>query len=499
MRTTLVFVFALVLATAITLIPPSSGGSGARDGEIPIRLALWAQPFEDYVFRDVFAAGYEALAPVTIDYQRHSGVEDKYSAWHATGDGAEVMRLGIDYYPQFARQGIIEPLTEYINDERYGLTEEMMSAFPERLIEAITIDGELYALPQDNAVYGLYYNKAIFDAYNAEHPGDPIGYPDVTWTWADVRAAARKLTGKRGELFGEAVSASKEEVRGIELHVWAWCFLNFYAQAGGEIWSEDELTTLVASPEGVEALEFLGSLIQDGSWSPRLGGGAMDATLASFTESHEGGPHGSLAMKYGGSWWAPSIERLNPDLEFAIAPTPRGERARILSGCVLWGISVHAKEKATGWRMIRWMVQEEQAQDYWNLRVAPPAHLGVINSDAFHSTNGVPDGQGGYLIQPMPEERYDDRAAWLTYTWQPHPVTGEVPGFIASGLYQQKLQNELNAMLNTYLANPDSVDPMEALEAVAAEVHRQIDDDRKAAGLEEINRSGTGSSSESDG
>ena len=44
-------------------------------------------------------------------------------------------------------------------------------------------DGERYALPSDSAQFGLYYNRALFDAYNASHPDDPLGYPNAEWTW----------------------------------------------------------------------------------------------------------------------------------------------------------------------------------------------------------------------------------------------------------------------------------------------------------------------------
>lgn len=448
-----------------------------------VTMTVWGMPFEDRLFLDVYARGWERANPgVTVDYQRHSELASKYNAWHARGLGAEVMRIRVTEYHQMVARGMLEPLSKYIDsaDPEIGMSEAQKAAFPKALVEALRIDGELYALPEDNAQYGLYYNREIFDAYNAAHPNDRVEYPNAEWTWEDLRAAARKLTvrNERGEL----------KQRGIDMAIWAWPFLNFYGQAGGELFTADGLTTLVDGEAGVATLHLFRDLITDGSWTPYFGRQESVGPNMRFA-------NGETAMYLDGTWICPSIELTNPKLDFAVAPVPRGKTRAVVCGSVLWGISSRAANKEAGWKMIRWLTDYEQALAYWQiLRVAPPAHLGVVNSEAFKETTGVPDPvrAGRYLVPPMPRERYEDRAAWMAYAVTPREdLGGRAPGFVPAGPYQSKLEMEIQAMLPAYLGDPARREAREALRQVAQAVHDQIDRDRIAARLPRVERAGT--------
>ena len=483
MRSTALFFFAVIAGTAATLVP-SGLFSGAGSDRAEIRFVVWGMPFEDRLFKDVYARGHEQLNPlVTVDYQRHSDLVAKYNAWHAKGEGAEVMRLGVDYYPQFVARGMLQPLDAFIAlSPPYGLTEKEMADFPQGLIDALTIDGKLYGLPQDSSQYGLYYNKSIFDQYNAEHPDDPVRYPDASWTWDDLRETARKLTERDDR--GQLITA------GLDMPIWAWPFFNFFAQAGGEAWSDDGLTTRVNREAGVTALAFMRTLIVDERvWEPYFGQEQGSGPTTRFAA-------GRTAMMFGGSWWVPFFETNNPGLDFAVSPVPRGQVAAVPCGMVVWTMSSKAANPVEGWRMIRWLVTDRQAAVYWDkLRVAPPANLGVLASDAFRQTSGIPKHNdagdvipGQWDVPPMPESRFADRAAWLRYAWAVDPETGRAPGYVILGRYQQQLQNELQTALDTFLANPADTDPQQILDGVAARVHEHIDRDRAAKGLPAIDR-----------
>jgi ABC-type glycerol-3-phosphate transport system substrate-binding protein len=323
----------------------------------------------------------------------------------------------------------------------------------------------IYALPEDNAQFGLFYNKAIFDAYNREHPGAPLAYPSEAWTWGDLRRTAQTLT---------TYDASGRITRaGFDFAIWAWPFMMFFVQAGGELWSADGKTCTVNSPAGVEALEFLRSMQrEDRSFQPSLSGyqsgTGPDALFAA----------GRTAMFMDGSWRVPNFEGVAPDLDFAVAPLPRGRRAAVVSGSVMWGISADAKEKDEGWRMISWLTDVPRQLEYWDtLRVAPPASLAALASPAFRSTSGLPllgaDGTvipGRWEVPPMPESRFADRAAWLLYANKPLPETGKAPGFVPVHPYETELEEEINRMLNEYLNPRSTLTAEEALESVVRHV-----------------------------
>lgn len=475
MRGSISFVVVVASATLGVLLAP--GNKRLATGEIIF--TVWGAPFEDALFEDIYARGYEELSGAQVDYQRHADVLMKYNAWHARGLGAEVMRLRITDYHMMAQRGMLTPLTGYIGDPEEGLSAAEMSAFPQGIIETLTIDGELYALPEDTAQFGLYYNRAIFDAHNDANPDDPIGYPSEDWTWENLRAAARKLTrhGPGGEI----------EVAGIDMVLWEWPFMHFFLQAGGELWDEAQTTTLIDSEAGVEALQFLASLVNDGSWEPVFARMGMVGSDARFVTGH-------TAMLLDGSWWVANFELRNPELDFAVAPPPRGRTNATIAGSVLWGVSSSARSPDEGWKMIRWLVQEPQALAYWDtLRVAPPAHTGVIASEGFRSTSGIPapGRPGEYLVPPMPVENFDRHAAWILTQLLPDPETGEARATIPATLYQTYLERQLGEMFRDHIREAERATPelaRERLERVARAVHAHIDRDRSARGLPPVDR-----------
>jgi multiple sugar transport system substrate-binding protein len=71
------------------------------------------------------------------------------------------------------------------------------------LIEALTVDGGLYALPFRTDFWVVYYNKDLFDKAG-------VAYPSNDWTWAQFDDTARKLTSGFGA----------QKVYGAHLHTW---------------------------------------------------------------------------------------------------------------------------------------------------------------------------------------------------------------------------------------------------------------------------------------
>lgn len=475
MRSSLAILISLVALSLVVLTPRA-----VRElvtGEERVLFTVWGMPFEDRLFEDIYARGFERVEPgVRVDYRRYAEVQPKYTAWHARGVGAEVMRIGITDYHRMVERGMLLPLDDYINDPEVGLPRGVMDAIPRQLIDALEVDGKLYALPQDMAQYGLYYNRAIFDAYNAAHPDDPLGYPDDSWDWTRLRDAAERLTARDGD---------RVTTYGLDLEIWQWPFMNLFVQAGGELWSEDGLTTLINSGAGVEAVEFFRALVfEDRSFVPVFGeqqGAGPNARFAT----------GRTAMLYAGSWMAPYFQLNAPGLDFAVAPAPRGRVAAVCAGSCVWGISTYAPNKDAAWKMTRWLMAPEQAIEYWDtLRVAPPANTDVIASPGFRRTRGItdPDNPEEYQVAPMPEDLFDEYARWLSYGTTPTESGGRAPAFIPAGLYQRELEQEISAMLYAILRDPGEPEAQAALDRVADTVHGFIDRDRSSKGLPPVDR-----------
>jgi ABC-type glycerol-3-phosphate transport system substrate-binding protein len=532
----------IVLATALTVFWPS------RDkltGKRTLLFTVWGAPFEDALFRDRYARGWEQLNPdVRVDYRRYGDdITAKYNAWHVRGRGPEVMRIRVTDYKGMAARGLLLPLNDLLAppaakpvieaaakdagaprtrprasrpppalrirpglrkpvEEKPGVDPELLrfqqlqeaiADVPTPLRKLLTIDGlygeKVYALPEDNAQYGLFYNRALFVKHNRDHPNDQVNFPpaDGSWTWEDLRKTAIKLTKY------EPVDKSKgdEQPRivqaGLDFAIWSWPFMTFFAQAGGELWSPDELTCTINTSPGVETLNYFRRLQrEDRCFNPSLSGyqsgTGPDALFAA----------GRTAMLLDGSWRVPNLELVAPDLDFAVAPLPRGKVPAVVSGCVMWAISANAQYADDAWEFLRWLVAPEQAIEYWEtLRVAPPASLEALASPRFQETPGLPKPGGkGWEIPPMSKEHFELRASWMRYANETSPLIGRPPGFVPVGAYQTELEEEITRMLNEWLNPSNNEDARTVLDRVADHMHRLIDRDREAQGLAPVDRSG---------
>lgn len=462
------------IATIACVVPPRLMD---RD-DARLRFVVWGMPFEDRLFEDVYAREFEALHPgVVVQYEKYVDVADKYFAWHTIGTGADVMRVRITDYHGLVARGVLTPLDEFIEhpDPEIGLSAERQADFLPAVWDPLEVDGARYALPSDNAQYGLYYNKAIFDAYNAAHREDQLEYPHADWTWDDLREAAEKLTivDERGRV----------TQYGIDFFLWAWPFMAFFEQAGGELWDEEGTTTLIDSPAGVEALQLIVDLL------PHAVSARSPEQVETATGPDKLFATGQTAMLLDGSWRAPFLELTNSDLDFAIAPLPRGKRPGVVSGSVVWAISAHSRNKEMAWRMIRWMTDFEQALRYWDmLRVAPPASRRVIESEEFRATSGLVGDGGEVIIPAMPREKWKECGEWLLYGIRLHPMTGEAPAFVPVAPYQADLEDKIGTMLSRAVAPTRSQSLEDLLREAADAVHAIIDRDRRARGLSVVDR-----------
>jgi ABC-type glycerol-3-phosphate transport system substrate-binding protein len=457
-----VVVLLLAVATVITLIPFARRDDGDR-----LRFVVWGMPFEDRLFRDGYAHDFEAAHPgLRVDYERYPSVIEKYLAWHLLGQGADVMRVGIDHYPTLVARGALAPIDAFLDDPELGLDANERGDFVPAIWDALEIGGHRYALPADNAQYGLYYNPALFHAWNAAHPDDPLELPGPGWTWEHLREVARKLTVRD--------EAGRIVQYGVDFDLWPWPFMAFFAQAGGELWNEDGTRTGIDSPAGAEALDLIVELLPHAG--TLRGGDLRDSASGPDKLFAEG----RTAVLLDGSWRAPALELLAPDLDFAIAPLPRHRRAAIVTGSVLWAISAHSPRKREAWAMIRWMTGPEQSLRYWDaLRVAPPARVSVVRSPAFRVTHGLVDADGSRRTPAMGPGQFDARARWLFAALDPDPVTGLTPGFVAVAPYQKELEEQINALLGRAVSPSRRESSGDLVRAAADAVHRAIDRSRQ--------------------
>ncbi|WP_175407268.1 sugar ABC transporter substrate-binding protein [Streptomyces sp. TRM64462] len=221
------------------------GGAGASGSD---RVTVWMYPVimdpkANAAFWDGIEKGFEASEKgidLNIEQQPWENRDQKLATAFGSGKGPDVVLLIPDQIPQFQANRALRPVDRAIEQAR--------SAYRPAALEAMTIDGEVYAAPIYQTVTSTLYNKKLLDKAGMKEP--PA-------TWDAIRNAAPKLRQAAGVATLD-YSASNEASLNMSFYPLLW-------QAGGRVFDESGRKTAFNSPEGVEALTFLVDLYKAGA------------------------------------------------------------------------------------------------------------------------------------------------------------------------------------------------------------------------------------------
>lgn len=203
----------------------------------------------------------------------------------------------------YASAGLLKPIDDVVKEQRIDLAH-----YPKQLLDLYVYQGHRYAIPRNNNLIGLWYNKKLLDEAKVPHP-------DSTWTWSDLADAAAELTSRSRGQYGFAATLNDQTG-----------YWNAIYQNNGTVISADMSASGYDRPETVEALEW---------WT----GFIRKKTSPSYQQMVETDPFtlfqsGKVAMTFDGDW---QTAALLTDRAFAehvdVAVLPKGRRhASILHG-----------------------------------------------------------------------------------------------------------------------------------------------------------------------
>lgn len=244
----------------------------------------------------------------------------------------------------YATAGLLEPIDDAVESQKIDL-----SNYPKQLLDLYVYKGSRYAIPRNNNLIGLWYNKQLFDAAK-------VPYPDDTWTWDTLRSAAAELTdAKRGQ-YGFASTLNDQTG-----------YWNAIYQNEGTVISDDMSVSGYDQPATIEALDWWTGFIRD-KHSPSYQQMVETEPFTLFQS-------GKLAMIFDGDWQAATVLE---DKAFAervdVAVLPKGKRR----ACILHGsgnvVAANTKHSAASMALVGYLGSTE-AQTIQSQRGAsgPPA------------------------------------------------------------------------------------------------------------------------------
>lgn len=413
-----------------------------QKGVVTVELCVWGMPFENALYTDLYIPEFERTNPgIKVKFHHFEDYGNRLRLSMAGGIAPDVMRMSLDSGPAYIRKGTNLALDKYI-DGPDGIDRK---DFIPILWDGLQYEGKTYGLPQDINIVGLYFNRDLFDRAG-------LKYPDETWTWEDLKSASEKLTQ-------DTDKDGRPEVIGLHMGWGGGAFRPFLYQAGGQIWNEDKTRTVIDSPEAVRALTYYKSLM-------------TTYTLAKSDSQRGGlGPDkffeaGKVAMFLDGSWRSPSLKKNAPNLNFGVAPLPRGEKALSVSSSCFWGISRGTRHPEAAWKLAKFLSSTDSLTKYWQtLWVAPPARWSSLRSPDFTNVTGV----DGMIPGIDSAEEFREKCAWIKLALENGWTTIEPAGpYIAPAMVH------LNEAVDRVLL--ENADPATVLKLAAERANRQIAD-----------------------
>lgn len=324
----------------------SSSGDSKKGGKTELKMIFWDSNQEPGL--KAMADGFMEKNPdiaVTVETVPWDEYWTKLQAAAQGGDLPDIVVMHPDEVENYASGGILMDLTDILEGDVAN-----RSNFPDYVVQDFSIDDKLYGIPKDIGTVALFYNKDLFDAANME-------YPTSDWTWADLTAAAEKLTNKDAGIYGLNADNNGQNF-----------YWNLIWQNNGDIWNEETGVCTFDSPETVEAMEYAVSFVEKG-YSP------TPADFANLT-ADEYFESGKTAMTFAGSWMLTEYQNVE-ELNFGVAELPTGkEKAAICSG-MAFSVSANTKHPEEAKKLAEYLGSEEAQTIQAESGVAIPAYKGT--------------------------------------------------------------------------------------------------------------------------
>lgn len=237
-------------AAALGLAACGGGGGGTAEAppesseELSGSIVMWIYPLNDNAsaesyseFVDSFKEKYPNVE-VEIVQQPWANREEQLTTAISGGNAPDVVYFNPDFVPRFAAEDLLVSLDD--------LRDDWDSAFVPSSLEAMTYEDTLYSAPVLMQASQSFANQRILDEIGMEGPT----------TWDELRTvgeAAKEKDYYLLEYYGD-------NTLNHSYYMYLW-------QAGGAVLTEDMSAAAFNSAEGLEALEFIKEIVDNG-WAP---------------------------------------------------------------------------------------------------------------------------------------------------------------------------------------------------------------------------------------
>ena len=313
-------------------------GCNKQDTKTVVQFASWGSKSEVDILKPILSDFENEIPDIKVDFMHiPQNYFQKIHLLFASNTAPDVIFINNQYLPVYANAGLLEEL-------------HASNGFYPKSLEALSLNGKLYAIPRDVSNLVIYYNKNIFDKKH-------IPYPSANWTFDDFLKTAQKLTDQN--TFG--ISFEEDPL-----------FYLPYLMSNGGGFLPDEIN----KPESQNALNFYADLRNKYHVAP-LKSESASATMAQLFLQER------LGMYLSGRWMVPKF-REEAKFDWDIAQFPKGTKGSIVpldaSG---WAVSKSSKHKQEALKLVNFLSSKESSEKFTESGLIVPAREEVANSKYF--------------------------------------------------------------------------------------------------------------------
>lgn len=320
----------LLVVVCLSLVAACREEASRADAKVQLRLSGYAgNPAETDLMRKLVADFNASQTGIVARYEPVPGqYYPKLLTMLASKTAPDVFYLDILYFQPFlAKRSILRPL-----DDLLETSSTKPSDFIPSLIGAFSDRGKVYGIPKDFNTMGLYYNREAFDRAG-------LAYPSDQWDLARFRKAAERLTRAQGPLprYGFAMPPDNADR-----------YLPIAAMFGATLYAPDG-SCAIASPAGVQAMEFYASL-------RRTDHAAIFPSEVGSSWTGDAFGRAQAAMVFEGSWLTPYLAAAFPSLGYGLTQLPRGPAGRSnFLFTVAYVIPQSSRHPEAAWKLIAYL------------------------------------------------------------------------------------------------------------------------------------------------
>ncbi len=361
--------FLTVVALATLVLTFGCSKAEEATGPVTIKVANYAlleagyEPFWTGVKADFEAANPDIkIEWVTAPYGE---IVNQVVNMAGGGDKVDAIYGEIDWVPGLADSGLASPITDVLSDD-------YLDDFYPDVLNAFSIDGDIYGIPLYISPYVLYYNKDLFSQAGLDPENPPTTYDEMLV----AAEALSKLTDSNGnKVYAFGQTTGSVPVSGASL---TGMIFNF----DGTVLDDDG--NLSIDNEGFEQAFEMVKLLDDNGYNPQ---NAKLKDLRNLFALEQ------LAMYYDQSWGFNGIQAINADAKnFTASAAPlkggNGNGQSILqSHCMVLVDNGDARANATA-KFIEFLITEDTLGDFMtNVTPAYPAKVSMSNMEGLLSNN----------------------------------------------------------------------------------------------------------------